>query len=127
MTKTLSDGTPLRTGDVVSVVLDPTRGSEMRKTRPCLLIEAGSSPLSLVIVLPVTDNTPPRASPLFVPIAELILAGLTKPSAVDCYQIRTVSLDRVVKKLGSVEASCLSAVRSRLAVVLDIGEEHLLK
>ena len=38
------------TGDVVTVCLDPTLGSEMKKTRPCLVVEAGSSPLDLVIV-----------------------------------------------------------------------------
>lgn len=126
-TKTLHDGTPVRTGDVVLVALDPTLGSEMRKTRPCLLLEAGGSPLNLVIALPITDNTPPRSSPLFVPIADLSLAGLTKPSAVDCYQLRTVSLERIGKRLGSAGSETLDTVRSRLAVLLDIGEEHLLR
>lgn len=127
MTKTLLSQTKVRAGDVVLVNLDPTLGSEMRKTRPCLLIEAGGSPLSLVIALPITDNTTPRASPLFVPIADLALAGLTKPSAIDCYQLRTVSLERVARRLGSVGPEVLDTVRSRLAVLLDIGEEHLLR
>ena len=127
MTKTLREGTPIRTGDVVLISLDPTIGSETKKTRPCVLIEAGGSPLALVIALPVTDNTPPRVSPLFVPIEDLPLAGLTKPSVIDCYQVRTVSLERVVRRLGSVAPQTLDAVRSRLAVLLDIGEEHLMR
>jgi mRNA interferase MazF len=127
MTKTLRDQTTVRTGDIVLVALDPTLGSETRKTRPCLLIEAGGSPLNLVIALPVTDNTPPRPSPLFVTIDDLPLAGPTKPSAIDCYQLRTVSLERVVRRLGSVGPTTLDTVRQRLAVLLDIGEEHLLR
>lgn len=125
MTKTLRDGTPVRTGDVVLVSLDPTLGSEMRKTRPCLLLEAGASPLFLVIALPLTDNTSPRASPLFVPIEDLPLAGLTKPSAVDCYQLRALALERVVRRLGHITPEVLHTVRSRLALLLDIGDEHL--
>ena len=125
MAKTLPDGTQITTGDVVLLDLDPTRGSEMRKTRPCLLVEAGKSSLPLVIVLPITDDASSRRPRLFVPISDLKQAGLSKPSAVDCYQIRSVSLERVQKRLGSIDAGELLDIRKRLALVLDIGEEHV--
>ena len=125
MAKTLRDKTPVRSGDVVLVNLDPTLGSEMKKTRPCLLIEAGISPLNLVIALPITDHSLGKRSSVFVPINDLEGAGLTKPSAVDCYQIRTISLERIVKRLGQVGEHIQLAVKERLAVILDIGEENL--
>ena len=125
MAKTLSDKTPVRSGDVVLVCLDPTVGSEMKKTRPCLLVEAGTSPLNLVIVLPITDNSLGKRLSVYVSIDDLEGAGLTKPSAVDCYQIRTISLERIVKRLGQVSENIQAAVKERLAVILDIGEENL--
>lgn len=125
MAKTLSDKTPVRSGDVVLVCLDPTMGSEMKKTRPCLLVEAGNSPLNLVILLPIKDNSLGKRSSVYVPIDDLESAGLSKPSAVDCYQIRTISLERIVKRLGHVGEHIQAAVKERLAVILDIGEENL--
>jgi mRNA interferase MazF len=125
MAKILSDKSIVKCGDVVLVSLDPTIGSETKKTRPCLLIEAGRSPLNLVIALPITDNQSKRKSPIFVSIEDLPLAGLSKPSAIDCYQIRTMSVERISKRLGQVNESVMSEVKNRLAVVLDIGEENL--
>jgi mRNA interferase MazF len=125
MPKTLRDGSMVSTGDVVLIDLDPTRGSETRKTRPCLLIEAGSSPLPLVLAVPITDNAGGRRPKLFVPIPDLKTAGLSKMSAVDCYQMRSVSIERILGRLGQVDDQVMDAVKVRIALILDIGEEHL--
>ncbi len=112
-------------GDIVLLNLDPTLGSEMRKSRPCLILEAGLSPLSLVIVLPITEAAGKLGVQLFVPIVDLKQGGLSKPSVIDCYQIRTVTTQRICKILGKVNEFVLFEVKKRLALVLEINEEHL--
>jgi mRNA interferase MazF len=110
-------------GDVVLVALDPSKGREQQKTRPCLVVSK-TNPLGLVIVLPVTDGIG-KTSKLFVPIPDLRTAGLAKPSVVDTFQVRCLDPVRFKKSLGSVGDEVLHPVRSALAAVFAIDEEHL--
>jgi len=121
----------IEAGDIVRVDLNPTVGHEKRKERFCLVVEKGCSHLDLIIVLPITEDTGKRGNKLYVQIADLKQAGLRKPSVVDCYQIRTVSIERLVKNKsgsfasGKVSEDVMFEVRTRLALLLDIGEEHI--
>ncbi len=112
-------------GETVLVNLELTVGGEIRKTRPCLVIQSAGIHFDLIIVLPITDSEKKHSSSLHVLIADLKLAGLTKPSVIDCFQIRAISCARVIKGLGRIEDEVLGQVRSRLAKILDIGEEHI--
>lgn len=122
----------IEVGSIVRVQLDPTVGHEKQKERFCLVIEKGNSHLNLIIILPITNDTKRRRSHFYVPIPELNKAGLTKPSVIDCYQISTTSTKRLLKNksntftVGKVDDSVLHEVRRRLAMLLDIGEEHIL-
>jgi len=95
------------------------------------VVEKGSSHLDLIIVLPITNYTGKKSNKLYVQIDDLKQAGLHKPSVVDCYQIRTVSIERLVKNKsgsfasGKVNEDVMFEVRKRLALLLDIGEEHI--
>ena len=119
----------IEVGDIVRVSLDPTVGHEKKKERFCLVIEKGSSHLDLIIVLPITNDTGKRNSQFYVPITNLKEAGLHKQSVIDCYQIRTISTDRLIKVksfvIGKIDQAGLFEVRQRLAWLLDIGEEHV--
>lgn len=121
----------IEVGDIVRVALDPTLGDEKEKERFCLVIEKGASHLNLIIILPITNDTGKRSSQFYVPITNLKQAGLHKPSVVDCYQIRTISIERLKKSkmgtltVGKVDETVLFEVRQRLAFLLDIGEEHV--
>lgn len=121
----------IEVGNIVRVSLDPTVGHEKKKERFCLVIENGNSHLNLIIILPITNDTGKRSSQFYVPITNLKEAGLHKPSVVDCYQIRTIALERLVKNkvgtyiVGKVSEDVLFEVRQRLAWLLDIGEEHV--
>lgn len=111
-------------GDVVQVSLDPTMGSEIKKSRPCLIV-VSESPLDIVTVLPITNDNGKSVSPFFAPISASKEYGLVKNSLIDCLQIRSVALDRVVKVLGRVDDNTMIDVKQRLVKMLDIGEEHL--
>lgn len=122
--KTSTNKTNLKAGDVVYVNLDPTRGAEKNKTRPCLVLEIGESPLSLLILVPITEDNGRRGR-FFVPIRDFDDAGLTKESVVDCYQIRCLDTSRVLERVGEVDEDVMDHVKRTLAMILDIAEEHV--
>ena len=86
-----------RQGEVWLVALDPTKGSEIRKTRPCLVVSPDemNQHIATVIVVPLTTRI--RAYPTRIGIH---FHGKTGQAALD--QIRTVDKARLVKKLGAV-------------------------
>ena len=92
-------------GDVYLIELDPTRGSEIRKTRPCLVVSPDelNQHLRTVIVAPMTTGG--HAYPWRVRCRFRERAGFV---AID--QLRTVDSTRFVKRLGRVSPSTLTAV-----------------
>jgi mRNA interferase MazF len=82
-------------GDVHLVRLDPTVGSEVRKTRPCLVVSPDelNEHLRTVIVAPMTTGG--QAYPWRVPCRFQNRSGFV---ALD--QVRTVDGERLVKRLG---------------------------
>ena len=96
-------------GDVYLVQLDPTRGSEIRKTRPCLIVSPDelNDHLRTVIVAPMTTGGhayPWRVSCRF--------QGRNGFVAVD--QLRTVDVERLARRLGRLAPNALAAVLSVL-------------
>lgn len=82
--------------DVWLIQLDPTVGSEIRKTRPCVIVSPDEmAALSTVIVAPMTTESFPLPSRLEVIFQE-------KQSRVLLDQLRTVDKKRLVKKLGTL-------------------------
>ncbi|HUE73015.1 MAG TPA: type II toxin-antitoxin system PemK/MazF family toxin [Pirellulaceae bacterium] len=95
--------------DVVLVTLDPTVGSELKKTRPCLVVSPNemNRPLRTVIVAPMTTQRKPY--PSRVPCR---FQGTNGFIVLD--QIRTVDKTRVVKKLGRISPRSSEAALSVL-------------
>ena len=92
-------------GEVYLVELDPTRGSEIRKTRPCVIISPDelNHHLRTVIVAPMTTGG--HASP-FRPATRF--ARTAGRVALD--QVRTVDRERLRKRLGLLPAPALATV-----------------
>ena len=84
--------------EVYLITLDPTRGSEIRKTRPCLVISPDeiNRHLSTVIVAPMTTTR--RGYPTRI---EVPFAGKEGDIALD--QLRTVDRTRLVRRLGQID------------------------
>lgn len=110
-------------GEVVLVDLDPTKGHEQKKTRPCMVINVHPR-LALITVFPITDSNG-KSGKVFVEIKDLKTAGLTKASVVDTFQIRTLSTDRIIQKMGSVSESEIFECRKSIALIYEIDEDHL--
>ncbi|MBI3636028.1 MAG: type II toxin-antitoxin system PemK/MazF family toxin [Candidatus Rokubacteria bacterium] len=96
-------------GEVHLIRLDPTRGSEIRKTRPCLIVSPDelNRYLRTVIVAPMTTGG--EAYPWRVPCRFQRRAGFV---ALD--QLRTVDGERLVRRLGRLEPGTFDLVLERL-------------
>ena len=96
-------------GDVYLVQLDPTRGSEIRKTRPCLVVSPDelNEHLRTAIVAPMTTGG--QAYPWRVSCRFQRRRGFV---ATD--QLRTVDTERLAKRLGRLTPNSLAAVLSTL-------------
>jgi mRNA interferase MazF len=96
-------------GHVYLVRLDPTLGSEIKKTRPCLVVSPDelNDHLRTVIVAPMTTGG--RAYPWRPACRFQNRAGFV---ALD--QLRTVDTDRLLKSLGRLDSETTLAVLQRL-------------
>lgn len=83
--------------EVYLVSLDPTMGSEMQKTRPCLVISPDEMHgLNTVIVAPMTTKSKPYPTRIFITFAK-------KEGYIVLDQIRTVDKSRLVQFLGTLD------------------------
>ena len=89
---------PIKRGEVYWVTLDPTVGSEIRKTRPALIISPDdmNAALPRVMVAPLTSKGQPLGCR-----PELTFDG--KPARILLDQIRTIDKQRLSGKLGEIE------------------------
>lgn len=117
---TLKCQKPMRKGDVWLVNLDPTVGTEINKTRPAIIVNDDAiGILPLKVIVPITDWKDRYAvRPWMVYLEANLGNGLTKPSAVDTFQIRSVSETRLIKQIGSLSEAEIVLVVQALAIVL---------
>jgi mRNA interferase MazF len=96
--------------DVYLIDLDPTVGSEIRKTRPCLIISPDEMNryIRTVLVAPMTSKGRPYPTRVACEFE-----GTAGQVVLD--QIRTVDKARLVKKLGRIGESTQEEVLSSLA------------
>jgi mRNA interferase MazF len=107
-------------GEVWLVDLNPTRGHEQAGTRPALVVstdEFNQGPAGLVIVVPMT--TTGRGIPLHVSV-DPPEGGIDRRSFIKCEDVRSVSEQRLVRRLGIVSPDTLSLVADRLRIVLEL-------
>lgn len=89
---------------------DPSRGHEIQKTRPALVLSNTYYNLAAgtIFVVPLTSKKPdPRLQHLFVEVKSTPENGLITDSHANITQHRTVSKQRFVKQLGALQADKL--------------------
>ena len=96
---------PPRRGDVWLAALDPTLGSEIQKTRPCVVVSPPemNEHLRTMVVAPMTTGS--RPAPFRIPITFQRKNGLILLD-----QLRTLDRQRLVKRLGVANAGTLARV-----------------
>lgn len=103
-------------GDVYWVDLEPTRGSEINKLRPCVLV--GATPMNkarrTVVVVPLSTSATARP-----PVVVSVIC-LERSVAAVCDQIRTVDKSRLVKVAGKLSLADLATLDDALRQVLSL-------
>lgn len=115
----------MRRGDIHWIDLEPARGSEARRTRPAVVVSndvanAAAERLGrgVVTVVPLTTNTS-RVYPfqLFLPAKQTDLPHNSKAQA---EQLRSVSVERVGERMGSLPRPLLRQLDQALRLHLDL-------
>ena len=102
----------VKRGEIWLVNLDPTVGSEIRKSRPCVVVSPPEmhDHLRTVIVVPMTTKS--RPAPFRVPVTHAGLKGLILLD-----QLRAVDKLRMVKRLGAISTRTLAGTLGLLQEV----------
>ena len=112
-------------GEIWLVNLNPTRGQEIQKARPAVVISANFlNRISLRIAVPVTSWQAKFANrPFMVKIDADSQTGLTQDSAGNVLQVRSLSTERFIKRLGAITPEVLNELLAGLAICTDYAPE----
>jgi mRNA interferase MazF len=104
----------VKKGDVWLAALDPTVGSEIQKTRPCVVVSPPEMHdfLKTAVVAPMTTGS--RSAAFRIP-----LTFQNKQGLILLDQIRTLDKSRLVKRLGAVHSSTLDRTLRTLQTVFE--------
>lgn len=110
-----------RRGDVFWVALDPARGTEIRKTRPAVIVSNDSCNRfgSRVVVLPLTSHV----ESLYP--GEVLIRVKGRPARALGDQIRSLDKTRLRSRIGTLNAEELLAVDEALLITLGIRRAPL--
>ncbi|MBI5238996.1 MAG: type II toxin-antitoxin system PemK/MazF family toxin [Elusimicrobia bacterium] len=111
----------MRRGEIYWTALDPTVGSEIRKTRPALVVSNDNNNLQArtVTVLPITSNLA-RIFP-FEALLPAAACGIKEDSKAKADQIRTLDKSRLRKAIGFAPPEVMA--RADYAMRLHLGLE----
>ena len=115
----------MRRGDIVTVNLDPARGSEASKFRPAVVVSndaANTTAVRLgrgvITVVPLTSSTD-RVYPFQV-LLPAAATGLRTDSKAQAEQIRSVALERIGRPVGRLPPALLTELDAALRVHLSL-------
>jgi len=108
-------------GEIWLIQFYPQVGSEMSKKRPAIVVNHNSiGRLPLKVVVPITDWKERYSNyPWILELLPDSLNGLTKASAIDCFQLKNFSDERFIKPIGKVDKQTLESIHETIAKVLN--------
>jgi mRNA interferase MazF len=115
----------VRRGEIVTVSLDPARGSEASKSRPAVVVSNDAANATathlgrgVVTVVPVTSNTA-RVYPFQV-LLPADQTGLPRDSKAQAEQVRSVAVERIGKRIGRLPAGLITELDQALRLHLSL-------
>ena len=114
----------LRKMEIRWVDLNPTRGAETRKKRPCVIVQSDlvNRGSQTVIVAPLLPGH--KDWPFAVNVVPSQDNGLDKERHVNLKQVRAIDVSRMTNRQGFLERVYLDPIRDALKIVFDLGEER---
>ncbi|MBI9047853.1 MAG: type II toxin-antitoxin system PemK/MazF family toxin [Anaerolineaceae bacterium] len=112
-------------GEIWRVNFDPTVGAEIKKTRPAVIISSDYiRALPIRIIVPITEwKEHYQNAEWKVKFRSTDSNGLTKTSCADCFQVRSMSTQRFISKIGELKSSELDEITQGIGFVIEIPEE----
>ena len=112
----------MKQGEIWQICLEPTIGFEISKSRPALIINTDSlGKLPLKIITPITEWKEHYSNyPWMVKIIPTEQNNLSKISAVDCFQIRSVSVDRFLNHIGIIGPKIFNNVQEAITKIISV-------
>lgn len=110
---------PLR-GEIWTVDLNPTLGREQAGSRPALIVSVdpfNQGPADLVVAIPITSKS--KNIPFHVEILPPE-GGLSLRSFVKCEDLRSISKQRLARRVGQVNRGTMARVEERLRILLSL-------
>ncbi len=111
-------------GSVVWVALDPARGAEVPKTRPCVVVSRSeANEISWTVsVVPLSSVTGRRQDRLIQPILSARETRLPRNSRALCDQVRTIDKGRIQREVGALSTRALVRVDRGLILHLQLED-----
>ena len=112
----------MKQGEFWFIDLDPAKGAEIQKKRPAIIVNDDRlGKLPLKIIVPITEwKDRYNIAPWMVKIEPDTFNGLSKTSAADCFQIRSLSQERLINKLGHIDNATLKEIKEAIRKILDL-------
>ncbi len=109
----------IRRGEILLIEFDPTRGSEIKKTRPAVIItnDIANTYSRLLMAVPITSQKLDKIFPHEVLLNNA--KGLNKPSKANISQMRAIDRSRIKSKLGKVSLQSMREIE--VAMKLHLG------
>ena len=103
--------------DVFWVTLDPVQGSEMAKTRPCVVLSQTelNAVRRTVVIVPLTSTNSPPNWPLLIE-----LPTFTAKTRARIEQIRVVDKSRLRARIDAMDSEAMASIEAAMALVLGI-------
>jgi mRNA interferase MazF len=112
----------MKRGEVWEVNLDPSIGAEIKKIRPCVIVNRDAlARLPLKIVVPLTEwNEKFVRAPWHVLVEATPQNGLSKNSSADTFQVRSISETRLIRRLGEISDQVMGEINKGLSISLAL-------
>ncbi len=110
----------MRQGEIWEINLSPTVGAEIKKKRPAIIINDDAiGILPLKVIVPITEWKDRFQGAIWLVRIEPDNENkLIKTSAIDTFQIRSVSTKRFLRKTGSVSSNVLNEIKTAIKAVV---------
>ena len=111
-------------GDIWLTNFDPTVGVEIRKIRPAIIVSSdGVGKLPIKLIVPITDWKEYYEDNIWhVRINPDNTNNLIKISAIDVLQLRSVDVQRLLRKIGDCPLSIMEEVAAAIAAVIEYSQ-----
>ena len=111
----------MKQGEIWEINLSPTIGAEIKKKRPAVIINDDAiGILPLKVIVPITEWKERFHGAIWIVRIEPNNENmLKKQSAIDTFQIRSISTMRFIRMIGKVPSKTLAEIKTAIKAVID--------